>query len=65
MTEKINKLFPKKKLNAWLRLHKQLNHNDWLSLIDKLTKRGFHQWSLWLDKRKLVFIWKLITSETP
>ena len=44
MTEKINKLFPKKGLNAWLRLHKQWNHHDWLSLLDKLTKRGSHQW---------------------
>ena len=46
MTEKINKRFPKKELNAWLRLHKQWNHHDWLSLLDKLTKRGFHQWSV-------------------
>ena len=46
MTEKINKLFPKKVLNALLRLHKQWNHHDWLSLLDKLTKQGFHQWSV-------------------
>ena len=46
MTEKINKRFPKKELNAWLRLHKQWNHHDWLSLLDKLTKQGFHQWSV-------------------
>ncbi|SVB04780.1 uncharacterized protein METZ01_LOCUS157634 [marine metagenome] len=46
MTEKINKRFLKKELNAWLRLHKQWNHHDWSSLLDKLTKRGFHQWSV-------------------
>ena len=46
MTEKINKPLPKKELNAWLRLHKHLNHHDWLSLLEKLTKRGFHQWSV-------------------
>ena len=46
MTVKINKLFPKKVLNAWLRLHKQWNHQDWLSLLDKLTKQSFHQWSV-------------------
>ena len=46
MTVKINKLFPKKVLNAWLRLHKQWNHHDWLSLLDKLAKRGFYQWSV-------------------
>ena len=45
LTDKINKRFPKKKPTAWLRLHKQWNHHDWLSLLDKLTKRGFHQWS--------------------
>ena len=46
MTEKLNKRFPKKELNTWLRLHKQWNHHDWLSLLDKLTKQGFHQWSV-------------------
>ena len=45
MTEKINKRFPKKELNAWIRLYKQWNHHDWLILLDKLTKRGFHKWS--------------------
>ena len=44
MNQKINKRFPKKELNAWLRLHKQLNNHNWLSLLDKLTKRRFHQW---------------------
>ena len=43
MTENINKRFPKKELNAWLRLHKQWNHHDWLSMLDKFTKLGFHQ----------------------
>ena len=46
MTEKINKLFPKKALNVWLRLHKQWNHHDWLSMLEKLTERSFHQWSI-------------------
>ena len=46
MTEKTNKRFPKKELNARIRLHKQWNHHDWLSLLDKLTKRGSHQWSV-------------------
>ena len=46
MTEKINKRFPKKELNAWLRLHNQWNHHYWLSLLDKLTKQGSHQWSV-------------------
>ena len=46
MTEKKNIRFPKKELNAWLRLHKQWNHHDWLSMLDKLTERSFHQWSI-------------------
>jgi len=46
MTEKISKRFTKKELNAGLRLHKQWNHHDWLSLLEKLTKRGFHERSL-------------------
>ena len=46
MNKKINKRFPKKELNAWLGLHKQWNYHDWLNLLDKLTKRGFHQWSV-------------------
>ena len=43
MTEKINKLYPNKKLNVWLRLHKKWNHHHWLSMLDKLTKLSFHQ----------------------
>ena len=46
MIEKLNKRFPKKELHVWLRLHKQWNHHDWLSLLEKLTKRGFHQRSI-------------------
>jgi len=46
MTEKINKRFTKKELNAWLRFHKQWNHYDWLTLLDKFTKRALHQWSV-------------------
>ena len=45
MTKKKNKLFPKKEINAWLRFYKQWNYHDLLSLLEKLTKRGFHQWS--------------------
>ena len=52
MTEKINKLFLKKVLNVWLRLHKHWNHHDWLSMLDKLTKRIFHQWSVSLAGKK-------------
>ena len=52
MSEKINKRFPKKELNAWLRLHKQWNHHDWLSLLDKLTKRGFHQRNVSVAEKK-------------
>ena len=66
MTEKINKLFPKKVLNAWLRLLKQLNHHDWLSILDKLRNGvPINGAFLWPDKRKLVFIWKPIAAETP
>ena len=65
MTEKINKLFLKKVLNAWLRLHKQWNHHDWLSMLDKLTKRSFHQWSVSVAGQKQIgFIWKPIAAET-
>ena len=46
MTVKINKLFPKKVLIVWLRLHKQWKHHDWLSMLDKLTKWGFNKWSV-------------------
>ena len=54
MTEKINKLFPKKVINALLRLHKQWNHHDWLSMIDKLTERSFHQWRVYLAGQKKI-----------
>ncbi|MBS1256813.1 MAG: hypothetical protein MAG581_02641 [Deltaproteobacteria bacterium] len=46
MTVKIKKQFPKKELNAWLRLNKQWDHHDWLDLLDNLTNQGFHNWSL-------------------
>lgn len=45
MSTKIKKRFPKKELNAWLRLHKQWDHHDWLGLLENLTKQGFHDWS--------------------
>ena len=52
MTEKTNKRFPIKGLNACFRLHKQRNGHDCLSLLDKLSKRGFHQWSVSLAGQK-------------
>ena len=57
MTEKINKRFLKKELNAWLRLHKQWNHHDWLSLLDKLTKQDFHRWSVSVAGQKEIDIY--------
>ena len=45
MTKKINKRSPKKELNAWLSLQKQWDHHNWLSLLNKLIKLGFHQWN--------------------
>ena len=52
MTEKIIKRFLKKKLNAWLILLKKCNNHDWLSLLDKLTKRGFHHLSISVARQK-------------
>ncbi|MBC8259969.1 MAG: hypothetical protein H8E38_13190 [SAR324 cluster bacterium] len=45
MAKKIKKRFPKKELNAWLRLHRTWNHNEWLNLLEDLTQLGFHEWS--------------------
>ena len=66
MTEKKNKLFTKKVLNAWLRLHKKCNHHDWLSMLEKLTKRDFHRWSFSVaGEKEMGFVWKPIATETP
>ena len=45
MPAKIKNRFPKKELNAWLRLHQTWDHIEWLNLLENLTKLGFHEWS--------------------
>ncbi len=46
MPAKIKKRFPKKVLNAWLRVHQTTwDHIEWLNLLENLTKLGFHEWS--------------------
>ncbi|HBD28073.1 MAG TPA: hypothetical protein DC040_02715 [Deltaproteobacteria bacterium] len=42
---KIKKRFPKKELNARLRVHQTWDHIEWLNLLENLTKLGFHEWS--------------------
>ena len=45
MAAKNKKRFPKKELNAWLKVHRTWNHSEWLNLLEYLTKLGFHEWS--------------------
>jgi len=44
MPVKIKKRFPKKELNAWLRVHQKWDYIEWLNLLDNLTKLSFHEW---------------------
>ena len=39
------KRFPKRELNTWLRKNLTWNHEQWLELIDSLTKEGFEDWT--------------------
>ena len=51
MPSKIKKRFPKKELNAWLRVQ---DYIEWLNLLENLTKLGFHEWSTsWLRQREI------------
>ena len=45
MPAKIKNRFPKKELNAWLRVYQMWNHIELLNLLENLTKLGFHEWS--------------------
>ena len=45
MPAKIKNRFPKKELNAWLRVYQTWDHIEWLNLLENLTKLGFHEWS--------------------
>jgi len=45
MPAKIKKRFPKKELNAWLRVHQTWDYIEWLNLLENLTELGFHEWS--------------------
>ena len=45
MPVKINKRFPKKELNARLRVYQTWDHIERLNLLEYLTKLGFHEWS--------------------
>ena len=45
MPAKIKKRFPKKELNAWLRVHQKWDYIEWLNLLENFTKLGFHEWS--------------------
>ncbi len=43
MPAKIKKRFPKKELNAWLRVHQTWDYIEWLNLLENLMKLGFHE----------------------
>ena len=45
MPAKIKKRFPKKELNARLRVHQTWDYIEWLNLLENLMKLGFHEWS--------------------
>ena len=56
MPAKIKNRFPKKELNAWLRVHQTWDHIEWLNLLENLTKLGFHEWSTsGLEQREIGF----------
>ncbi|MBT4184614.1 MAG: hypothetical protein HOE10_05125 [Deltaproteobacteria bacterium] len=53
---KIKILFPKKELNAWLKVHQTWDLIEWMNLLDNLTKLGFHEWSTsGLGQREIEF----------
>ena len=59
MPAKIKIRFPKKELNAWLRVHQTWDYIEWLNLLENLTKLGFHEWSTSrLAQREIRFFWK-------
>jgi len=59
MPAKIKKLFPKKELNAWLRLHQKWDYIEWLNLLENLTKLSFHERSTSrLGQREIGFFLK-------
>ena len=43
MPAKIKNRFPKKELNAWLRVYQTWDNIEWLNLLENLTKLGFHE----------------------
>ena len=45
MPANIKNRFPKKELNAWLRVYQTWDHIEWLNLLESLTKLGFYEWS--------------------
>ena len=45
MPAKIINRFPKKELNAWLRVYQTWDQIEWLNMLVNLTKLGFHEWS--------------------
>ena len=45
MPAKIKKRFPKKELNACLRVNQKWDYIEWLNLLENLTKLSFHEWS--------------------
>ena len=56
MPATIKKRFPKKELNAWLRVNHTWDQIEWLNLLENLTKLGFHEWSTsGLEQREIGF----------
>ncbi len=37
--------FPEKELKNWLKNRKQWDHNNWLTLLDDLRKKGYSEYS--------------------
>ena len=45
MPAKIKNRFPKKELNAWLRVYQTWDYIECLNVLENLTKLRFHEWS--------------------
>ncbi|MFH1356679.1 MAG: hypothetical protein ABII18_06045 [bacterium] len=43
--QKVIERFPKKELNQWLKGRQAWNHDDWLNLLNDLSKQGFVKWT--------------------
>jgi len=65
MATKINKRFPKKELNPWLRLHRYWDHSEWTDRFKICQIKVFMSCVLRLTGKMILdFIWKLNGTQT-